>query len=101
MTGNLSRIDSGFLLHLLTKFPHLKVTDINLIDSYFGLLKNLSADSKLELIARLSKSMKSAKGVKSDSLKSLYGAFVSKQTAEEMIREIRNARSFNRKREGL
>jgi len=72
--------------------------NINLIESYFGLLKNLSADSKLELIAKLSKSMKTAKAEKPDSLKSLYGAFVSEQSADELIDDIRTARTFNRKR---
>lgn len=51
----------------------MKTVDINtnLIDSYFSVLKNLSPDSKLELIARLSKSMKSPKRVKAGSVQSL------------------------------
>ena len=72
--------------------------NINLIETYFGLLKNLSANSKLELIAKLSNSMKTTKRIKNDSLKSLYGAFVSKQSADELIDDIRKARTFNRKR---
>lgn len=35
--------------------------NINLVDSYYTLLKNLSPNNKLELIARLSKSMKTTK----------------------------------------
>jgi predicted metal-binding transcription factor (methanogenesis marker protein 9) len=78
----------------------MKATDlnINLIETYFGLLKNLSADSKLELIAKLSNSMKSTKRTKDDSLKSLYGAFISKQSADEIINDIKQARTFNRNR---
>ena len=78
----------------------MKATDlnINLIETYFGLLKNLSADSKLELIAKLSNSMKTTKRTKDDSLKSLYGAFISKQSADEIINDIKQARTFNRKR---
>lgn len=72
--------------------------NINLIESYLELLKNLSSDSKLELIARLSKSMKTTKKAKSDSLKSLYGAFISEQSADEMIDDIKSARRFNQKR---
>ena len=68
--------------------------DINLIESYFGLLKNLSPDSKLELIARLSKSMKTTKKAKTDSIKSLFGAFISEQSADELIDDIRKARTF-------
>ena len=44
-------------------------TNINLIETYFGLLKNLSADSKLELIAKLSNSLKKNKRTKSKLLK--------------------------------
>jgi len=78
----------------------MKTVDINtnLIDSYFSVLKNLSPDNKLELIARLSKSMKSPKRVKAGSVQSLYGAFQSDRSADELIDEIKKARSFNRKR---
>lgn len=78
----------------------MKATDlnINLIKTQFELLKNLSADNKLELIAKLSNSMKTTKRAKDDSLKSLYGAFISKQSADEIINDIKQARTFNRKR---
>jgi len=72
--------------------------NINLIESYFLLLKNLSPDSKLELIARLSKSMKTGKKTKYHSLKLLFGAFVSEKSADDLIDEIKKARNFNRKR---
>ena len=78
----------------------MKTVDLNtnLIDSYFSVLKNLSPDSKLELIARLSKSMKSPKRVKAGSVQSLYGAFKSDLSADELVDEIKKARNFNRKR---
>lgn len=78
----------------------MKATDlnINLIETQFELLNNLSADNKLELIAKLSNSMKTTKRAKDDSLKSLYGAFISKQSADEIINDIKQARTFNRKR---
>lgn len=82
----------------------MKAADINttLIDNYFSLLKNLSSDHKLELIARLSKSMKSSKKAKKEvSLDSLYGSWDSDQSADELIAELKNARNFNRKREEL
>lgn len=68
--------------------------DANLADNYFGLLKNLSSDMKLELITRLSNSMKSSKKSKDKSLKSLYGAFISDQTADEMIEELKQSRAL-------
>ncbi len=82
----------------------MKVSDINtvLVDNYFSLLKNLSPDNKLELIARLSTSLQSSKKAKKEiSLSSLYGSWVSEQSADELISELKNARSFNRNREGL
>jgi len=76
--------------------------NINLIDSYFTLLKSLSPDNKLELIARLSKSMKTTKKKEKEiSLDALYGSWESDQTADELVAEIKAARNFTRKREGL
>lgn len=76
--------------------------NINLVDSYYTLLKNLSPNNKLELIARLSKSMKTSKKVKKEvSLSSLYGSWVSEQSADELVDELKKARSFNRRREEL
>lgn len=80
----------------------MKTTDINntLIDNYFSFFKNLSTDAKLELIARLSKSMKTSKKEKKEvSLSSLYGAWKSEKSAEEIIAEIKSSRNFDRKRE--
>lgn len=82
----------------------MNTADINktLIDHYFSILENLSVDSKLELIARLSKSMKSSEKTKKEvSLSSLYGSWESEQSADEIISEIKSARNFNRKREVL
>jgi hypothetical protein len=82
----------------------MNTADINktLIDHYLSILENLSVDSKLELIARLSKSMKSSEKTKKEvSLSSLYGSWESEQSADEIISEIKSARNFNRKREVL
>jgi hypothetical protein len=65
------------------------------------MLKNLSPDSKLELISRLSKSMKTTRKTGDASLESLYGAFISEQSADELIDDIKKARTFNRKRAEL
>lgn len=82
----------------------MKTADLNttLIDSYYTLLKSLSPNNKLELIARLSKSMKTTKKrEKGISLESLYGSWESDQTADELIEELKAARNFTRKREEL
>ena len=69
----------------------------NLIDSYFSMLKNLSPDNKLELIARLSKSMKTTNKTKDNSWKSLFGALVLDQSAEDFVEDLKKDRKFSRK----
>jgi hypothetical protein len=73
--------------------------DINpfTVDSYFGLLKNLSQESKLELIARLSNSMKKGKKPSKRSVSNLFGSLKTKSSAEQLILEIKAARTFKRK----
>ena len=73
----------------------------NLIESYLGLLKSLGPDSKLELISKLSDSLKGSGKPTDKSLSDLYGAFISKKSADEIITELKNGRNFNRKTEGL
>ena len=77
----------------------MNTADVNtaLIDSYFSLLKSLSPNSKLELIARLSKSMKTTKKTTDNSWKSLFGALVVDQSADEFVEELKKDRKFIRK----
>jgi hypothetical protein len=81
----------------------MKTADLkfNLIDSYLGLLSNLSPDSKLELISKLSDSLKGSRKPSKKSLNDLYGAFISKKSADEIITELKNSRNFDRKTEQL
>jgi hypothetical protein len=66
------------------------------------MLKNLSADVRLELISRISNSLKSDKAIeKSDSWKQLFGAFESSQSADELIEDLRKSRYTNREIEEL
>lgn len=77
----------------------MNTADINtaLIDSYFSLLKGLNPDSKLELIARLSKSMKTTKKTKDNSWKSLFGALALDHSADEFVEDLKKDRKFIRK----
>ena len=70
------------------------------VDAYFHLLENLSSDQKQELISRLSISMKS-KSPEPESLRSLFGAFIFDQSPEDLVKEIRESRTFNQNRAGL
>ena len=74
----------------------------NLIaDNYFGMIKNLSTDVRLELISKISDSLRNESRLKNDSWKNLFGAFISDQSAEEIIEDLRNSRFTNRKVDDL
>lgn len=77
------------------------LANISLADYYFGFLKNLNSESKLDLISKLSQSLREERRTKNISLKSLFGAYETDETAEEIIKEIRESRVFNRNIESL
>jgi hypothetical protein len=70
--------------------------ETNLADYYFGFLENLNRDSKLDLISKLSQSLKNGENVAEPTLQSLFGAYKSDETAEEIIDGIRASKIFNR-----
>ena len=59
------------------------------VDYYFDFLKNLSVNSKLDLISKLSLSLKENSQQPITSLQSLFGAWQSDETAEEIIAGIK------------
>jgi len=65
------------------------------------LLGNLSPGNKLDLIAKLTASVKSDITNKKSSFKKVFGAFQSKKSAEEIINEIRSSRTFTREIEEI
>jgi len=70
--------------------------DTTLVDGYLQLLHNLSPHNKLDLISKLSTSVKIDINVKKSSFENAFGAFESTQTAEEIINDIRNSRISTR-----
>lgn len=72
-----------------------------IVEGYFGLLDNLSTTNKLDLIAKLTASVKSDLKPKKSSFKKAFGAFESSKSAEEIIEEIRESRIFNRQIESF
>ncbi|MCS6974814.1 MAG: hypothetical protein N2044_08355 [Cyclobacteriaceae bacterium] len=82
-------------------FNIMKATDLkfNLIDSYLGLLKSLSPDNRLELISKLSDSLKNFEKPTDKSLNDLYGAFKTRKSADEIIADLKKSRNFGRKTE--
>jgi len=79
----------------------MKTIDINntLIEGYLQLLHNLSPNNKLDLISKLTLSVKTDITDKKNSFYKAFGAWESKQSADEIIAEIRNSRTFNRETE--
>lgn len=74
---------------------------ISAADYYLGVLKNLSPESKLDLIAHLSQSLKKDYAEQGSGLKTLFGAYKGGESAEEIIEGIRSARVANRMIEPL
>ena len=75
--------------------------EFNLVESYLELLKSLSSASRRELISKLSDSLKGSKKPAKKSLNELYGAFISKQSADDIIANLKKSRNFNRKTQGF
>lgn len=96
--GRKTQIFSFFL-----NFDTMRTAEINttIVDCYVGLLNNLSTNNKLELISKLTASVKTDLTTKKSSFKKSFGAFDSKKSAEEIIDEIRNSRSSNRQIESF
>ncbi len=70
--------------------------DAVIIEGYLQLLENLSPGSKLDLISRLTSSVKSDLADKQSSFQKAFGAFESDQSADEIIQALRGSRTFTR-----
>jgi len=81
----------------------MKIAEINttIVDGYVGLLDNLSTNNKLDLITKLTASVKTDLTNKKKSFKKAFGAFASKKSAEEIIEEIRSSRVSTRQIESF
>jgi len=81
----------------------MKTIDINtsLIDGYLHMLENLSTGNKLDLISKLTQSVKTDITKSKKLFYKSYGAWEPGKSAEEMIKEIRESRKFSRQIEGF
>ncbi len=75
----------------------MKSIETSLIDSYYALLKSLSPNAKLELITKLSQSMKSGTAVEEASWKSLFGALKLELPVDDFIQDLKKDRKFHSK----
>jgi len=76
----------------------MNTADINtkLIDSYISLLKNMSAQNKLDLISRLTNTVKADFEREKTDFYKAYDGWDKNESAEELIKTIKGSRTFNR-----
>lgn len=81
----------------------MKTIDINnsIIDGYIRLLDNLSPLSKFDLISKLTQSVKSDIDDKKRLFLKAFGGWDKSDSAENLIANIRESRTFYRKTEGF
>jgi len=72
-------------------------TEKHIIETYSGMFEGLNNTSKIELIERLSKSLKKSEKAKDNNFYKSFGAFASEKSAEEIIADIRSGRKFRKK----
>jgi hypothetical protein len=87
---------SKYSILIITLDTMRAVENTTIVDGYVELLNNLSTNNKLDLISKLTDSVKTDLTNKKSSFKKSFGAFDSKKSAEEMIEEIRNSRVSTR-----
>jgi hypothetical protein len=76
--------------------------DTTIVDSYFGLIHNMSNANKKALINKLVDSIKPEEDNEPyKNLKESFGTFKSDKSAENIIDEIRSSRLFNREIESI
>jgi len=71
--------------------------DKHIVDTYTSLFEGLNSMNKIELIENLSKSLKVATATTENNFYQSFGAFVSNQSAEEIIADIKESRQFRKK----
>lgn len=76
----------------------MKTADINtkLIESYLSLLKNMSTQNKLDLISKLTNTLKTDIEKEETEFYNAFGGWDEHETAEELIKKIKESRTFNR-----
>ena len=81
----------------------MKLIDMNtrLTDSYLALLKNLTPNNKLDLIAKLTQLLKDDMKAKNNTFLKAFGAWEGKENADDLANQIKDSRYFARKTESL
>jgi hypothetical protein len=77
------------------------INTYNLVDGYFSMLNTLKHDDKLELISKLSQSLKADVVGNTNKMETAFGGFIEELSAEELIAQIRTARTSNTQKESF
>jgi hypothetical protein len=74
----------------------MTVTEKYIVETYSSLFEGLNSASKIELLEKLAKSLKKGDKTTDKEFFKSFGAFGSEKSAEEIIKEIKESRNFNR-----
>jgi hypothetical protein len=75
----------------------MSYADKHIVETYLKLFDGLSSLSKIELIEKLTKSLKNEKAVKKEAFFESFGSFSNEKSAEEIIVDIKSSRKFRSK----
>ncbi|HQE33515.1 MAG TPA: hypothetical protein PLO52_07995 [Flavobacterium alvei] len=75
----------------------MSYADKHIVETYSMLFDGLSSLSKIELIEKLTKSLKREKTAKKDTFFEAFGAFSDEKSAEEIIADLKLSRKFRNK----
>lgn len=73
----------------------------HILNTYMAFLETLSPGAKLDIISKLTQSLKSDVKSKENLFENSFGAWVGNESAEAITKGIRDSRTFNRQIEGL
>ncbi len=74
---------------------------ISIIDSYMMFLQTLRPDARRALISKLTQSLKSEPKKPKNLFAKSFGAWVGNESADDIVKEIKDSRSFSRQIEEL
>jgi len=73
----------------------------DIVNNYWGLIKNLRTSWKITLIEKLQQSLAQGTSAKTNNIQKAFGAWEASETADNLIQNLRNSRSTNREIESL
>ncbi|HAH56505.1 MAG TPA: hypothetical protein DCM02_14785 [Flavobacterium sp.] len=72
----------------------MSYADKHIVETYSMLFDGLNSLSKIELIEKLTKSLKREKRIERDTFFESFGAFSDEKSAEEIILNLKSSRKF-------